>query len=73
MTLTPPPAAPRSASPCISVCRMNESTRLCEGCLRTIDEIATWSLLDPQEREQVWREIDARRASAMSARDPAKP
>ncbi len=39
-------------SPCISVCRMSESTGLCEGCLRTIDEIAAWSLLDDAQRRE---------------------
>ena len=38
------------ASPCISVCRMDERTGLCSGCLRTIDEIATWSVLDDDAR-----------------------
>jgi len=31
------------ASPCINVCRMSQETALCEGCLRTLDEIAAWS------------------------------
>jgi predicted Fe-S protein YdhL (DUF1289 family) len=33
------------ASPCIDVCRMDRRTGLCEGCLRTIDEIAAWGAL----------------------------
>jgi hypothetical protein len=30
------------ASPCIDICVMSEKTGLCEGCLRTLDEIAGW-------------------------------
>ena len=36
-------AAAPVASPCINVCRMHARSGLCEGCLRTIDEIAAWS------------------------------
>jgi predicted Fe-S protein YdhL (DUF1289 family) len=29
-------------SPCVSVCRMDPKSGLCEGCLRSIEEIAQW-------------------------------
>ena len=32
-------------SPCISVCRMDPASGLCQGCLRTIDEIVAWGSL----------------------------
>ncbi|MCC6196310.1 MAG: DUF1289 domain-containing protein [Burkholderiales bacterium] len=51
-------------SPCISVCRVDEATGLCEGCLRTLDEIAAWSVLDDRERRAVWDAIAMRRAQA---------
>jgi uncharacterized protein len=50
-----------TASPCISICRMDEATGWCEGCLRTIDEIAVWSLLDDGERQQVNAQLGQRR------------
>jgi predicted Fe-S protein YdhL (DUF1289 family) len=50
----------RVASPCISVCRMEEATGLCAGCLRTLDEIAMWSVLDDEDRRAVWAEISMR-------------
>ena len=50
------------ASPCISVCRMDDGTGLCVGCLRTIDEIASWSVLDDDARRDVWTAIARRRA-----------
>jgi predicted Fe-S protein YdhL (DUF1289 family) len=49
------------ASPCIDVCRMNPDTALCEGCLRTLDEIAAWSSLTPDEKRAVLAKLPARR------------
>ena len=43
----------RGDSPCIDVCRIDEKTGWCEGCLRTIDEIATWGALDPATRRDI--------------------
>lgn len=57
----PLPHAP-VPSPCISVCRIDEATGLCAGCLRTLDEIAAWSVLDDAQRRAVWDAIAARRA-----------
>jgi len=50
-------------SPCISVCRIDPATRLCEGCHRTIDEIAHWGLLDDDEKLAVWADLNRRRAA----------
>jgi hypothetical protein len=47
-------------SPCVSVCRMDATTGLCEGCLRTIDEIAAWAALDEGRRREVWNSIAQR-------------
>jgi predicted Fe-S protein YdhL (DUF1289 family) len=47
-------------SPCISICRMVPATGLCEGCLRTIDEIAAWSRMDDAGKRSVWRAIELR-------------
>ena len=49
------------ASPCIDVCRMNLSTGLCDGCFRTIDEIAAWSSFDDAQRAAVLTQAQARR------------
>jgi predicted Fe-S protein YdhL (DUF1289 family) len=48
-------------SPCISICRIDDATGLCVGCLRTLDEIAAWSMLDDDARRDVWRAIRERR------------
>lgn len=48
------------ASPCIDVCRMNPSTGLCDGCFRTIDEIAGWSSFDDAQKAEVLKQAQAR-------------
>lgn len=48
-------------SPCISVCRMHTGSGWCEGCLRTIDEIAAWSVLDDLHKRAVWKLLPQRR------------
>lgn len=50
-------------SPCRNVCRMDDATGYCEGCLRTIDEIAGWSACGDDEKRAVWAAL-ARRAAA---------
>jgi predicted Fe-S protein YdhL (DUF1289 family) len=44
-------------SPCISVCRMDAASGLCEGCFRTLDEIAAWGLASEEDKRQVWRRL----------------
>lgn len=51
-------------SPCVNICRMDAATGLCEGCRRTIDEIAAWGSLDDDGKRAVWRRIEARRSHA---------
>ncbi len=51
-------------SPCISVCRIDAASGFCEGCLRTIDEIARWSLLDDDERRTILAEVAQRRRAS---------
>jgi uncharacterized protein len=50
------------ASPCNNICRMNPATARCEGCCRTLDEIAAWSSLRPEEKRVVLAQLPARRA-----------
>ncbi|MEJ0094010.1 MAG: DUF1289 domain-containing protein [Methylocella sp.] len=49
------------SSPCIGLCRIDESVSLCLGCARTRDEIATWGKTSRDERNRVWAELPARR------------
>ena len=41
------------ASPCINVCRMDATSGYCEGCGRTLDEIASWSVYTAAEKRAV--------------------
>ncbi|MGZ5833666.1 MAG: DUF1289 domain-containing protein [Telluria sp.] len=47
-------------SPCINVCQMSQQTGLCEGCLRTIDEIVAWGSAGDAYKRAVWAEIRRR-------------
>lgn len=48
-------------SPCLGVCRMDETTGLCAGCLRTLAEIAAWSTMPEGDKRGVWRQIVTQR------------
>jgi len=52
------------ASPCINVCRMDERSGFCEGCLRTIDEIACWSGYTREEKLAVLAKLEPRKRAA---------
>lgn len=47
-------------SPCTSVCTMHASTKLCNGCFRTIEEITAWSRMDDEDKRIVWARIAQR-------------
>lgn len=47
-------------SPCICVCQVDPRTGWCEGCFRTLDEIAGWSSFDDARRRSVWQHIEQR-------------
>jgi predicted Fe-S protein YdhL (DUF1289 family) len=59
--MNPSAATTPTPSPCINICRMDEASGWCEGCLRTLDEIACWSLLDDAEKTAVVQTLDERR------------
>ncbi len=42
---------------------MDAASGLCEGCLRTLDEIVRWSAMPEEGRRAVWSRI-AQRAGA---------
>ncbi|SDK36937.1 DUF1289 domain-containing protein [Billgrantia gudaonensis] len=54
-----PPSEKRLASPCIQVCRIDSTTQRCEGCRRTLDEIARWRSMSETERAAVWARLAA--------------
>jgi hypothetical protein len=62
MTVLPVP------SPCVNVCRMDEPTGWCAGCLRTLDEIANWSRLGEVEKLAIQSELGRRRVQWLRLR-----
>jgi hypothetical protein len=48
-------------SPCVDVCIMDPESALCQGCRRTLDEIARWSRMTEREREEVLASLPARK------------
>ena len=48
---------------------MDDAIGLCVGCLRTLDEIAAWGMLDNAARRVVWHSIERRRAKLEPDRD----
>jgi len=51
---------PQAPSPCQSVCVMHPGTGWCEGCLRTLSEIAAWSRMDNATRRAGWGQLPDR-------------
>lgn len=55
----PPPFDPATSadpvpSPCVGICQIDQASGLCEGCWRTLGEIAAWSRLDDEGRRAIW-------------------
>ncbi|QLQ12456.1 MAG: DUF1289 domain-containing protein [Brevundimonas sp.] len=73
-SVTPPPRS--VATPCIQVCTVDGASGLCLGCRRSLAEIARWSRLSDEERDQIMAELPGRNAlcqkpSATSEPDPS--
>jgi predicted Fe-S protein YdhL (DUF1289 family) len=51
-------------SPCIAICKLDETTGLCQGCLRTADEIASWPRADEALRLAIVQRLRVRRRAA---------
>ncbi|MCU9838004.1 DUF1289 domain-containing protein [Ruegeria sp. WL0004] len=47
-------------SPCIRICVVHPTERICTGCYRTIDEITRWSRMESDERTRIMAELPAR-------------
>ena len=60
------------ASPCINVCRMSPETGWCEGCQRTIEEIARWSRATNEDRRSILAAVAGRRVWLEEAGQPVE-
>ena len=47
-------------SPCIKVCVIHPTARICAGCYRSIDEIGAWGRMTPEARRAVMAELPGR-------------
>ena len=50
-------------SPCINICVVHPESRLCTGCLRSIDEIGRWSAMSAEERRAIMAELPSRESA----------
>ncbi|ARE39698.1 hypothetical protein RGUI_1557 [Rhodovulum sp. P5] len=51
---------PAIETPCVQICNVDRESRLCIGCLRSIDEIAAWTRMSPEERRRVMDDLPGR-------------
>lgn len=47
-------------SPCVRVCVIHPTAKICAGCYRTGVEIAQWSRLTPGQRREIMDELPSR-------------
>lgn len=47
-------------SPCVKLCVVHPEARICIGCFRSIDEIASWGRLTAPERSAIIAALPAR-------------
>ena len=61
------------SSPCCRVCVVDPVSGLCEGCGRTLAEIARWGTMSEAERRAVMAGLDDRMRQAFTpAAEPAE-
>lgn len=50
-------------SPCVKICMIHPDAKICIGCYRTGAEIAAWSRMTPEERQDVMQGLASRAGS----------
>ena len=48
-------------SPCVAVCQINRATGVCEGCHRTLQEIAAWRQFTDLQRRRIMDDLPNRK------------
>ena len=51
------------SSPCLNICTLDERG-ICRGCFRSLEEIAGWMRMTPQDQWATVERADARRLAA---------
>lgn len=69
-------------SPCVKLCTLHPVERICIGCYRSVEEIAGWTRMTPENRARIIGELPGRaprirqrrggRAARLAARDAAE-
>jgi predicted Fe-S protein YdhL (DUF1289 family) len=59
---------PSPVSPCLGICLMDPRTRMCRGCLRTVEEIAAWYNASNAEKRAILARLEARRRETGTTR-----
>ena len=62
-------ASEEIVSPCIGVCAISETTGLCAGCFRTLEEIQGWWDLTDKQRNAVMQTLEVRENEAFNFGD----
>lgn len=61
-------------SPCIGICRLDEGSSVCRGCLRTTQEIARWPFAEAAERLAILQRLrERRRAVGRTSEADSRP
>jgi hypothetical protein len=61
------PGAPMD-SPCIKICEIDQVSRVCRGCFRSLNEIAAWASISDRDRRRIMAELPARRLALRQTR-----
>jgi predicted Fe-S protein YdhL (DUF1289 family) len=48
------------STPCIGLCKIDQTSRLCMGCYRSIEEITRWGHLSESERLALMKQLPTR-------------
>lgn len=48
-------------SPCVRTCVIDQQSKFCIGCGRTLSEISYWTRYTREERQRILRELPARK------------
>jgi predicted Fe-S protein YdhL (DUF1289 family) len=59
---------PSPVSPCLGICLMDPRTRMCRGCLRTVEEIAAWYNANNADKRAILARLEVRRREAEPSR-----
>ena len=60
------------SSPCIKICVIDPVSKLCQGCGRTLQEIAQWSRLSEAERLAIMATLDERLSPSREGQAPRR-